>query len=504
MRMAKEPRLVVVSNRLPVALEKNGDSQRLKPGSGGLVTALTPILKDRGGIWIGWLGTTETLSIRQLRTILGPASEECGFRLYPVLLSDEEAEQFYYGFANEVLWPLFHDLQTRCRFDPAYWRSYVAVNAKYARVVARHTQEDDLVWIHDYHLMGLSAALKEMGVKRRYAFFLHIPFPPPDLFLKLPWREQLLRMLLQNDLIAFQTLRDRRNFLGSLRVLDRRTAVSGRGPAIKVTSMGYAANVAHLPISIDFKGFSRQAKQPDVAAQAKQLKETYHCKHLIIGVDRLDYTKGIPERLNAFRLALKRYPELRGNTTLVQIVVPSRERVPAYGALKGEIDALVGQINGEFTQDGWVPVVYRYQSIPRDELVAHYRAADVALVTPLKDGMNLVCKEYCACQVEDPGVLILSEFAGAASQLGGGALLVNPYDVEGMADALCRALTMPLSQRRRRMRLLRRNITQEDIFWWVDNFLRTAAGKALHDFPESTLPPLFPRGRRIMRQQEAD
>jgi trehalose 6-phosphate synthase len=312
-------------------------------------------------------------------------------------------------------------------------------------------------------------------------FFLHIPFPPLDIFLKLPWRFQILRALLAYDVIGFQTLRDRRNFVQCVRALLKDVAVQGKGQVIAAQVGGRLVRAGVFPIGIDFQEFAQQAASRAVSEAAWYFHEAFANRTIVFSVDRLDYTKGIPQKLAAFRRALMRYPELRERVTLVQVIVPSREDIPEYGELKAEIERLVGEINGQFTRAAWVPIHYMYQSLPRVELLAYYRASEIALITPLKDGMNLVAKEYCACSLED-GALILSEFAGAAAQLQRDALLVNPYDVEGVAAAIHRAWTMPPEERRARMRNLRRAIRERDIFWWVDSFLRAGTARDLDDF----------------------
>lgn len=490
------PRLVVVSNRLPVVLKKHEGKWNYVPGSGGLVTALGPVLKDRGGIWIGWPGTWEHIDIEAARQLLGPASEESGYRLFPVCLTPEDLENYYEGFANAIIWPLFHDLQTECLFKPAFWKAYLEVNRKFATSVKRHSSPGDFLWIHDYHLMGLAKALREMGSPRKTAFFLHIPFPTPDIFFKLPWRYEVMESLLEYHFLAFQTMRDRQNFQACMKAFWPVSRVRGRGPVVEISMGDRTAHLGALPISIDFRHFEAVARSPQARDQAQLLRCSHPGRKIIFGVDRLDYTKGILHRLEAYAEALERFPELREKVTLIQLVVPSREGVESYVRLRQEIERTVSRINGRFTTANWVPLVFLFRSIPQAELAGFYQVADVGLVTPLKDGMNLVAKEYCACQVGEPGVLVLSEFAGAASELGQGALLVNPHDVERMAEVIREAVEMPLEQRKGRMKLLRRKIRRRDIFWWVDNFLRAATGKELRDFPADMLAPPFGRSPR--------
>jgi alpha,alpha-trehalose-phosphate synthase [UDP-forming] len=473
-----DTRLVAVSNRLPISLVKGTDGWEIRPGSGGLVTALAPVLRNRGGLWIGWSGGAHT----GLDESMASASREAGYDLFPVPLTDGDVRDYYHGFSNEVIWPLFHDLQTRCNFRREYWYRYLEVNRKFAEVTAQHTRASDYVWVHDYHLMHLAQSLKELDVVRKAGFFLHIPFPPLDVFLKLPWRAQILTALLEYDLVGFQTLRDRRHFVQCLQYLRPGVRVAGRGGMITVHKGEREVRVGAFPISIDFAAFARDAASQGVTDGAWYLHEALPERQVVLGVDRLDYTKGIPERLEAFRVALTRFPELRGKIVFVQVVVPSREKVPEYQALKAEIERLVGEINGQFTQSGWVPIHYLYRHLDRWELLAYYRLAEIALITPLKDGMNLVCKEYCACNLERNGVLILSEFAGAAAQLHRWAIMVNPYDAEGVSNAIYQAFNMASSDRNARMQRMRARIRRRDIFWWVNSFLRAALARDLHQF----------------------
>lgn len=478
-------RLMVVSNRLPFVIGRAADGHcELRPGSGGLVTALLPVLRDRGGTWIGWTGTAEEDPC--LGEALRQVTRDSGYSLVPVSLTEEEVQKFYMGFSNEIIWPLFHDLPSLCNFEPSYWQSYVQVNRKYARVIADTAGDRDFVWVHDYHLMTVGAELRRLGLHARTAFFLHIPFPPLDLFVKLPWRLQLLRALIEYDLIGFQTRRDRRNFVQCLRALIRDGVVTGKGQVLRVRVGERAMRIGHFPIGIDYCDFARRAATDEVRRRAAALHELLPNRQLILGVDRLDYSKGILLRLEAFRLALARHPDMHDRVTLIQVVVPSREHIPKYFDLRAQIEQLVGHINGEFTQPGgWVPIHYVFRNLEPLDLLAYYRAAEIGFVTPLKDGMNLVAKEYCTCSIEEDCALILSEFAGAATQLRGGALLVNPFDIEGMAETIYRALCMSPEERRRRMHRVRRAIQRRDVFWWVDSFLKAAIERDLHAFPQT-------------------
>lgn len=412
----------------------------------------------------------------KLEELLAPVGERQGYEFVPVPLTREERDAYYYGFANEVLWPLLHDLQSKFRFEPEYWDAYRAVNGKFARVLREEVREEDFIWAQDYHLMGLAEALRREGHSGPVGHFLHTPFPPQDILIRLPWRDEILRTLLHYDLLGFQTLRDRRNFVAGLRRLVPEIQLEGEGQLVTCRWDGRETRVGAFPIGIDFREFVETATSDETAGERESVRDNLPDRQLVLCVSRLDYTKGIPNQLRAFRVMLDRHPELREEASLVQVVVPSREHIPEYDELRAEIERLVGEINGQFGVGGWVPVHFLYRSLDRPELVAYYREADVALVAPLKDGMNLVAKEYCASSVDEEGVLVLSEFAGAAAQLQDGALLVNPHDTVATADALRRALTMEEVERYERMHRLREVVRREDVHWWLDGYTRAARG----------------------------
>ncbi len=473
------PKLVLVSNRIPITFTTEDGELKGHPSSGGLVSALEPLLKAHGGIWVGSGGTDDTPAIRK---ILAQASGDNPYQYSPLFLTEEEQTNFYEGFSNEIVWPLFHDLQSRCNFDPNYWEFYERVNQKFADAVEKSSTARDLIWIHDYQLMQVAKTLRSRRPQARLAFFLHIPFPSPDIFAKLPWRQQILQDLLAHDLIGVQTGRDQKNLIACLRCFVPAVKISGRGESRYVVSQHGRTHIEAFPISIDFQSFAEQSASAPVLERAQQIKSQTNDIQIAVGVDRLDYTKGIPERIKAFGYFLRNYPEFHRKVELIQIVVPSREGIPRYDQLKREVERLVTHVNGEFSVPGWVPINYIYRAVPRDELIAIYRAADVALVTSLKDGMNLVAKEYCATRTESNGVLVLSEFAGAAPELRVGAILVNPYDEVGVAAALRQALVMKPEERRRRMVRLRHQIRQADIHTWRERFFaaleKTAAAES--------------------------
>jgi trehalose 6-phosphate synthase len=468
-------RLIVVSNRLPFALDSTRqDLWTVTPAVGGLVSAVEPVLRERGGTWIGWPGIAGEIPNEPL----AKATRDAGYNVVPVILSETERDEFYYGYSNEVIWPLFHDLQNFCNFEPAYWPAYKQVNQRYADAIIRNARPNDFIWVHDYHLMYVAEALRERSAPQQLSaltFFLHIPFPPYDIFAKLPQQRRLLRALLQFDLLGFQTRRDVRNFLQCVRRVMPDAKFLSRAEMHVIRFEKRKIRVGHFPIGIDFDSFENDAKSEPVAKRSQQLRASFPDRQLMLGSDRLDYSKGIPERLRAYRDALERYPELRGRVVLIQIVVPSRVEIPRYHEFKGRIDRLVGDINGRFSTSTWIPVQYHFRGLDREELLVHYRACDIAFLTPLKDGMNLVAKEYCACRTDEDGVLILSRFAGAAEQLKPDALLVNPYDVELMADTIVKAFRMTPAERATRMKRMRRIIRKESVFAWVDSFLEAGA-----------------------------
>jgi alpha,alpha-trehalose-phosphate synthase [UDP-forming] len=476
-------RLIVVSNRLPVTVARTDGRFRVQASCGGLVTALRPILNGTDTVWIGWTGTDYWPEVAdQIRR-----DRSCGCTLAPVFLTPAERDCFYHGCCNEIIWPLFHDLQSRCNFDPAYWEAYCQVTEKFADAVEQTAHRNDFVWVHDYHLMLLAETLSQRELPLRLAYFHHIPFPPPDIFEKLPWRREILRGLLHFNTVGFQTARDRFNFIASVRRCLRDVHIRRVGKSLLVSADGLSATTGTFPISVDLEEFAHQALDPAVVAQASEIQRDIQGEQIILGVDRLDYTKGIPERLLAYRNLLTLHPELRGRVTLVQVVVPSREEIPKYKELKLAIERLVSDINGEYCATGWMPVVYLYRCLSRLELVAFYRAADIALITPLKDGMNLVAKEFCASRTDDGGVLVLSEFAGAAKELKCGALLVNPYDADGVSLALYRAFRMSGREQRVRMQRMRRWIQRHDLFSWCES-LRSQASRALWSARPSAEP----------------
>ncbi|GIW42577.1 MAG: bifunctional alpha,alpha-trehalose-phosphate synthase (UDP-forming)/trehalose-phosphatase [Candidatus Binatia bacterium] len=452
--------LVIVSNRLPVTVLRGPRGLEGRRSSGGLVSALEPVLLRHGGRWIGWAGA-------ELRSGEDVWSGD-RYEMEAVRLSAAEVNSYYHGFSNRTLWPLFHCFVARTRFNRGEWEAYERVNARFAEAAARSAREIGLVWVHDYHLLLCPQFLRAAEVDVPIAFFLHIPFPPFDIFRLLPWDREVLRGMLGADLVGFHVRNYARNFLDCVEKL---LGVRVDRDAMLVEYGERTVRVGAFPIGIDFERFEQIALRAPRPLSPRREK-------VILGVDRLDYTKGIPERLLAFERLLETHPEHQGKVVFLELAVPSRFEMSEYRQLKRRIDELVGRINGRFATATWSPVRYLYRSVSAERLAALYRDADVALVTPLRDGMNLVAKEFVACQVSHPGVLVLSYLAGSAETMHE-AIQVNPYDIDATAEALHRALTMDEAERRSRMVALRRRERQYDLGAWLDDFLRAAtAGPA--------------------------
>jgi alpha,alpha-trehalose-phosphate synthase [UDP-forming] len=449
------PPLVAYANRLPVS-GRRGD---LKPAAGGLVTALRPSIEDRGGAWVGWDGGVEGLPRRL---------DGLELDLVPISLSRREVGDYYHGFSNRTLWPLLHAWVEPPVFDRSWWRGYRAVNERFAD--AEEPPEDAVLWVHDYHLMLLPALLRERYPGRPIGFFLHTPFASSELWVRLPWRAQLIEGLLGADVVAFHTQEYRDHFLRSC--WRSRDDVRVDGHEV-VAPDGRRVRAEVHPISIDAADFAARTSRGGVDRCLTPLRRQFGGRRVMLGVDRLDYTKGILERLSAIELLLEQRRDLRRELAYVQIAVPSRGEVREYAQLRRQVEELVGRINGRFTEPGHdVPVHYLYRGVPPDRLLAYYRLADLCLVTPLRDGMNLVAKEYVTVQgaVDGAGVLVLSEFTGAASELGG-AVPCNPWDPEGIAGAISLALDLEEDDRRTRIRDMASYVHEHDVFWWVSQEL---------------------------------
>ncbi|RZS44823.1 trehalose 6-phosphate synthase [Herbihabitans rhizosphaerae] len=467
MNSPKGADFIVVANRLPVDLERLPDgTQKWKHSPGGLVSALAPFLRNHTGAWVGWPGVPD-IDVDEF-------TDE-GMRLHPIALSSTEVRDYYEGFSNATLWPLYHDVVEPPVFDRGWWDAYVKVNHRFADACAQVAAPGATVWVQDYQLQLVPAVLREQRPDLRIGFFLHIPFPPVELFMQLPWRAEIIRGLLGADLVGFHRPGGAQNFLWLARRLTglepSRGSVGVRTRPGVVHVGDRPVRVGAFPISIDSDSLDATARRKDVVEHTRRVRaDLGNPKKIILGVDRLDYTKGIDLRLNALHELLHEGRVDPAEVAMVQLATPSRERVEHYQRMRGDIERMVGRINGEFATVGRPVVHYLHQSVQRDELVAFFAAADVMLVTPLRDGMNLVCKEYVACRYDLGGALVLSEFAGAAAELTS-AFLVNPHDLDGVKNAMQDALTLDPAEGRRRMRALRRQVLTHNVDRWARSFL---------------------------------
>ena len=457
--------LVVVANRLPVDLTvaKNGATSWSR-SPGGLVSALQPVMQAAAGAWIGWSGSPDVSA--------EPFTAE-GMFLVPVRLSATEVADYYEGFCNDTLWPLSHDVISPPEYHRHWWDAYRRVNRRFAEAAAEHAAPGAVVWVHDYQLQLVPTMLREIRPDVRIGYFHHIPFPPLELFAQLPWRRQVVEGLLGADLLGFQRTGDASNFV---RVVRRFTDLPTRGPLITVPGADGQVRQVHaaaFPISIDSAYFDAMARTPEIRARAREIRaDLGDPEVMLLGVDRLDYTKGIRHRIKAYGELLATGRLRVGEVALVQVASPSRQNVDAYQQLREEVEILVARVNGEFGRIGSSAIYYLHHSYPPEEMAALYLAADVMLVTALRDGMNLVAKEFVAACTDERGVLVLSEFAGAADELAG-ALLVNPHDIDGLKDAIEAAARLEPRQMRARMRRLRRRVLADDVRKWSRSFLDT-------------------------------
>ena len=452
---------VVIANRLPVD-RGDDENEPWRRSPGGLVTALEPVVQRTGGAWVGWPGQPD-LDIEPF--------EFDGIRLVPVALTADEVAKYYEGFSNDTIWPLYHDVIAAPTYHRAWWDAYVRVNRRFAEAAADVAAEGATVWVHDYQLQLVPRLLREQRPDLTIGYFHHIPFPAYGIFSQLPWRSQVLEGLLGADVIGFQRVADAANFTNAVR---RRFGFESRAGAIRIPQPDGGQRIAlarAYPISIDTATYEELARRPDIRARATEIREELgNPRSVLLGVDRLDYTKGIRHRLKAVGELFDDGRFKIGDAVIVQVASPSRERVAAYMQLRDEIELAVGRINGDHDTVGLTAIRYLHHAYPREEMVALYLAADVMLVTALRDGMNLVAKEYVASRVDGDGVLLLSEFAGASDELTQ-AVTINPHDIQGLKDAIMTAVEMPEQERRRRMRALRRRVRDNDVEAWSRRFL---------------------------------
>ncbi|HEX3348684.1 MAG TPA: trehalose-6-phosphate synthase [Acetobacteraceae bacterium] len=476
-------RLVVVSNRVAPITEG-------EPTAGGLAAGVMDALREKGGIWFGWSGETAAVP--------GPPRERRvgAITVHTIDLTGKDLDDYYNGFANSTLWPILHYQPNHAAYDAGEFAAYLRVNAQFADALAELIEPDDLVWCHDYHLFGLADALRARGLENRIGLFLHTPLPSPQVLMTIPAHRELMRAVCGYDLVGFQTRIDRQAFLDYL-VQYGGGRAGARG---EVSAFNRVVQTGVYPIGVDVGEIQAQAATPVDGRQAARLAASLGDGKLAIGVDRLDYSKGLRERFISFERLLERYPHRRSHTTLLQIAPPSRTDIQTYRLLRSELEGEAGRINGRFAELDWVPMRYLNKGFPRSVLMPLYRMAQVGLVTPLRDGMNLVAKEYVAAQdAADPGVLVLSQFAGAAEELQD-ALLVNPFDQAAVAAALDRALDMPRDERRARhagmIRVLRRNNLRR----WRDRFTTDLSGERSHQQADDRAAAA---GRERARQHRA-
>ena len=459
--MSEGHQFVVVASRLPVDRSEGPDGEaEWHPSPGGLVSALEPVMRESAGVWIGWSGDAGPAP--------GPFTVD-DLDLVGIGLSAAQVRDYYEGFCNATLWPLYHDVIAPPEFHRRWWDAYVTVNRSFAEAAVEQAAPGATVWVHDYQLQLVPQMVREQRSDVRIGFFNHIPFPGYEIFAQLPWRRQVVNGLLGADLLGFQRRADATNFLRACR---RAAGLVTKGATVRVGDR--EVRVAAFPISIDEEGLEQIARRESVRKRAAEIRAALdEPDTVLLGIDRLDYTKGIPQRLRAYG-ELLRDGRLGPRVVLVNVASPSRERVGAYRVLRDEVELAVSRINGEYAEVGSAPVHYLHQSYPREEMAALYLAADVMLVTSLRDGMNLVAKEYVACRYHESGALVLSEFTGAADELSG-AFLVNPHDIEGLKDAIVAAATISPANARRRMRLMRRRVREHDVAYWARSFLGTLA-----------------------------
>ncbi|OUZ07796.1 trehalose-6-phosphate synthase [Aeromicrobium sp. PE09-221] len=455
----EQPDFVVIANRLPVDRVTSPDGEVLwRTSPGGLVTALEPVMRRHDGAWIGWHGAAD----EKLRPF-----EHAGMHLVPIPLTEDDVQEYYEGFSNATLWPLYHDVIAAPEYHREWWDAYVRVNRRFAKKAAQIAAEGATVWVQDYQLQLVPQMLRALRPDLRIGFFLHIPFPPTELYQQLPWRREILEGLLGADLVGFQAPGAAQNFI---RLVRQRVGHKTHRDTVYLPD-GRTVLAKAYPISIDAEGFESLSRTPEVQARAAEIRESLdNPETVLLGIDRLDYTKGLPQRLRAFGELVADGLVRLEDVKFIQIATPSRERVNSYKLLRDNINQLVGRINGDIGRIGQQPIQYLHASYPREEMAAMYRAADVMVVTPLRDGMNLVAKEYVATRWDNRGALVLSEFAGAAAELKQ-AYLANPHDINGLKQKMLEAINASGRETSRRMKALRKQVMENDIDRWANDFL---------------------------------
>jgi trehalose 6-phosphate synthase len=461
MTAAPRRRLVVMSNRAPIRIVREGRTEHLEPTVGGVGSTFLRLLERNGGVWIAWSGGQRTPPPK----LMPPAAPR--FKMVFAPLGEQDISEYYHGMCNRGLWPLMHFMTPKCHFSTQHWSRYERVNQTFARIACEEAEAADMLWVQDFHMALVPRLIRQQRRQQPIGIFWHVPFPPEQLMRILPWREEFLYGMLGADVIGFHTRSYATHFLNCCQHILHLDVSHEHG---EVRVGGRRARVAPFPLGIPADFFADLAASPRVAGRAQRIRRSLGKQIMVLGVDRLDYTKGILERLLGFERFLEQNPAWHRRVTLVLIAVPSRTKVSDYANLKRELDELVGHIVGRFSSEGWVPLRYLYTQFGAEELVAYYRAADVALLTPLRDGMNLVAKEFVASSVDNDGVLILSEFAGAAEELTE-ALLVNPYNADEIAEQLRRAVEMETAEKSMRMEAMRRKVQANNLERWSESFL---------------------------------
>lgn len=455
------PKTIIVSNRLPIKVTKENGHLKFKASEGGLATGLGSIYKSGNNLWIGWPGLLINQGIERINVTEKLKDEN----MHPVFLTKDEIKNYYEGFSNETLWPIFHYFSQYSEYNETFWDYYVKVNQKFCDEVVSFVEPGDTLWIHDYQLLLLPEMIRHELPDLSIGFFLHIPFPSYEMFRLLPWRRELLNGMLGSDLVGFHTYDDMRHFLSSV------SRLAGYGYSTgQVNKPDRKVIVDAFPMGIDYQKYAEAAASPETIEREIRYRTSLGDQQLVLSIDRLDYSKGIPQRLKAFERFLYKYPEFKEKVSLVMLVVPSRDKVTKYQELKEEVDLLVGRINGQFGRIDWTPIHYFYRSLPLEALSGFYRMAHVALVTPMRDGMNLVCKEFIASKLNKKGVLILSEMCGASKELSE-AILINPNDINAMVQALYTALTMPEEEQIAHIDVMQKSLQRYNIHHWVNMFM---------------------------------
>lgn len=479
-KRANNRRLVVVSNREPYKVQLEEGEVQVEKTPGGLVTALDPVLKESKGVWVCWEGTPQRVenfhdqpAVPTLSALAEQNHEALPYEIRTVALSENEINHYYYGFANTRLWPLFHYFPDKCDFlDERDWPSYESANQKFADKVVEATNDDDLVWVQDYQLFLVPHMIREQAPSRKIAFFCHIPFPDFEVYRILPKREDILRGMLGADMIGFHIPSYAKHFLECVKNLMHQDVHIDWSTNV-ITYQNRKIKVGAFPISIDYDRINDLSQTPAIQTAGRELRKSFQTEFIGVGLDRLDYSKGILERLESIDRFFERYPDYIGRLSFVQIASPTRTQVSMYQQLKEQVDQTVGRINGRWTKGGWNPIYYHYRSFSLEELLPYFIASDFALVTPLRDGLNLVAKEYCASRADLGGALVLSEMTGAAYELHE-AELVNPYSLDEVADAINRVITQTIEKRHTTMQALRKQVQSNTIHHWVHNFLQAS------------------------------